>query len=160
MTVAVLADEPPYGSEKKYDGFFHYVNVPGPYEYELGFKRGNQGHFVSRFEQFKDARFRTKVKPFRLNFTFGWNQLRCGCYQVKWGDEEGSYGEQIWEFNHAPAAPAYPSAPAYPESDYPAPPSYPEPPVYRSGPAAPFAASVPKPTALKPSRPVAPKPKT
>ncbi len=62
LTVSVFADEPQYGNnDKKYDGFYEYVNVPGPYEYELGFKRGNAGHFISRSEQFKDARFRTKV---------------------------------------------------------------------------------------------------
>lgn len=59
MAVAALADDP--YNEKKYDGFFQYVNAPAPSEYELGFKRGNQGHYVSRFEQFKDTRFRTKV---------------------------------------------------------------------------------------------------
>jgi len=61
-------------------GFFQYVNVPGHKEYEFGWNRGNEHHYISRFEQSKDHRFRTRVK---------------------WGDKDG-YGEHYWEYNHGP----------------------------------------------------------
>ncbi|CAL4212142.1 unnamed protein product, partial [Meganyctiphanes norvegica] len=61
-------------------GFFQYVNVPAHKEYEFGWNRGNEHHYISRFEQSKDHRFRTRVK---------------------WGDKDG-YGEHYWEYNHGP----------------------------------------------------------
>ncbi len=63
-------------------GYFQYVNVPSWNEYEFGWNRGGPHHYMSRFEQSKDHRFRTRVR---------------------WGDKRGGYGEQYWEFNHGPA---------------------------------------------------------
>jgi hypothetical protein len=57
---------------KQPDGYFQYVNVPAPHEYEFGWNRGNPHHYISRYEQSKDWRFRTRVR---------------------WGDKEGGYGE-------------------------------------------------------------------
>merc|ERR1719346_277857 len=71
---------PSYG--KQPDGYFQYVNVPAHKEYEFGWNRGNPHHYISRYEQGKDHRFRTRVR---------------------WGDKHGGYGEQYWEYNHAPA---------------------------------------------------------
>jgi len=89
------------GRRQPSDGYFQYINVPAPKEYEFGFNRGNPDHFVSRYEQSKDHRFRTRVR---------------------WGDSYGSYGEHYYEYNHGPDgyedAPKYP-APGY--SKYPAP---------------------------------------
>jgi hypothetical protein len=48
-------------SKPKLDGYFQYVNVPGPKEYEFGWNRGNPNHFVSRYEQSKEHKFRTRV---------------------------------------------------------------------------------------------------
>jgi hypothetical protein len=63
VVAAVVADgeyaAPAY--EKKYDGYFQYANVPGPYEYEFGYNRGNAQHNRNHYEQSKDHRFRTKV---------------------------------------------------------------------------------------------------
>jgi hypothetical protein len=47
--------------------------VPGPYEYEFGYNRGNAQHNRNHYEQSKDSRFRTKVCyinliPFSLSF--------------------------------------------------------------------------------------------
>lgn len=70
---------PSYG--KQPDGYFQYVNVPAHKEYEFGWNRGNPHHYISRYEQGKDHRFRTRVR---------------------WGDKHGGYGEQYWEYNHAP----------------------------------------------------------
>ena len=66
---AVVADGEyaPPAYEKKYDGYFQYANVPGPYEYEFGYNRGNPSHNRNQYEQSKDHRFRTKV---RLRFFF------------------------------------------------------------------------------------------
>lgn len=62
VLVAAMAQEKNQNYEKKYDGYFQYANVPGPYEYEFGYNRGNPSHYTSRYEQNKDHRFRTKVK--------------------------------------------------------------------------------------------------
>merc|ERR1719328_1076742 len=70
---------PSYG--KQPDGYFQYVNVPAHKEHEFGWNRGNPHHYISRYEQGKDHRFRTRVR---------------------WGDKHGGYGEQYWEYNHAP----------------------------------------------------------
>merc|ERR1719418_20649 len=70
---------PSYG--KQPDGYFQYVNVPAHKEYEFGWNRGNPHHYISRYEQGKDHRFRTRVR---------------------WGDKHGGYGEQYWEYNHGP----------------------------------------------------------
>ncbi|XP_047471042.1 uncharacterized protein LOC125026565 [Penaeus chinensis] len=69
------------GSYKQPEGYFQYVNVPGHKEYEFGWNRGNPHHYISRFEQAKDHRFRTRVK---------------------WSDTHEGYGEHYWEYNHAP----------------------------------------------------------
>jgi len=67
---------------QKSDGHFQYLNVPSKKEYEFGWNRGNPDHFVSRYEQNKDHRFRTRVK---------------------WNDDYGGYGEQYFEYNHLPS---------------------------------------------------------
>ncbi|XP_037079571.1 heterogeneous nuclear ribonucleoproteins A1 homolog [Pollicipes pollicipes] len=69
------------GYGKQPDGYFQYVNVPGHKEYEFGWNRGNPHHYISRYEQAKDHRFRTRVK---------------------WADTKGGSGEHYWEYNHAP----------------------------------------------------------
>ena len=48
-------------SKPKLDGYFQYVNVPAPKEYEFGWNRGNPNHFISRYEQSKEHKFRTRV---------------------------------------------------------------------------------------------------
>ncbi|XP_050692266.1 uncharacterized protein LOC126983540 [Eriocheir sinensis] len=68
-----------YGNQP--EGYFQYVNVPAHKEYEFGWNRGNPHHYISRFEQAKDHRFRTRVK---------------------WADTHEGYGEHYWEYNHAP----------------------------------------------------------
>lgn len=79
---AVLGSAAPYPQESKQpDGYFQYVNVPAHKEYEFGWNRGNPHHYISRYEQSKDHRFRTRVR---------------------WGDKHGGYGEQYWEYNHGP----------------------------------------------------------
>merc|ERR1711953_15479 len=92
---------PSYG--KQPDGYFQYVNVPGHKEYEFGWNKGHPNHYISRYEQSKDHRFRTRVR---------------------WGDSYDGYGEHYWEYNHGPSdykEPAYkPEAVAY----APAPPAY------------------------------------
>ncbi|XP_076035685.1 uncharacterized protein LOC143021818 [Oratosquilla oratoria] len=84
------------GGYRQPEGYFQYVNVPGHKEYEFGWNRGNQHHYISRFEQAKDHRFRTRVK---------------------WADKHGGYGEHYWEYNHAPTHKdtykAPPPAPVY-----------------------------------------------
>jgi hypothetical protein len=35
--------------------------VPRPKEYEFGWNRGNPNHFISRYEQNKEHKFRTRV---------------------------------------------------------------------------------------------------
>ncbi len=56
----VQAREGGYG--KQPDGYFQYVNVPAHKEYEFGWNRGNPHHYISRYEQSKDHRFRTRVR--------------------------------------------------------------------------------------------------
>ena len=60
MGIAVHALPTEYHN-KEHDGYFQYINVPAHKEYEFGWKKGNPHHFVSRFEQAKDHRFRTRV---------------------------------------------------------------------------------------------------
>ncbi|KAK3870192.1 hypothetical protein Pcinc_009606 [Petrolisthes cinctipes] len=72
------------GYGKQPEGYFQYVNVPAHKEYEFGWNRGNPHHYISRFEQAKDHRFRTRVK---------------------WADTYDGYGEHYWEYNHAPKYP-------------------------------------------------------
>ena len=67
---------------KQPEGYFQYVNVPAHKEYEFGWNKGNKNHYISRYEQSKDHRFRTRVR---------------------WGDSHGGYAEQYWEYNHGPA---------------------------------------------------------
>ncbi len=52
------------GYGKQPDGYFQYVNVPAHKEYEFGWNRGNPHHYISRYEQSKDHRFRTRVRQF------------------------------------------------------------------------------------------------
>ena len=63
VVAAVMADGEyaPLAYEKKYDGYFQYANVPGPYEYEFGYNRGNPAHNRNQYEQSKDHRFRRKA---------------------------------------------------------------------------------------------------
>jgi len=99
--------DPGYG--KQPDGYFQYVNVPAHKEYEFGWNRGHPNHYISRYEQSKDHRFRTRVR---------------------WGDAHDGYGEHYWEYNHGPseykAAPVkeYYAASDQIESVEPAPPAY------------------------------------
>merc|ERR1711902_166887 len=72
--------DPGYG--KQPDGYFQYVNVPAHKEYEFGWNRGHPNHYISRYEQSKDHRFRTRVR---------------------WGDSYDGYGEHYWEYNHGPS---------------------------------------------------------
>ena len=58
-TCAVALSFP--GNYKHPDGYFMYLNVPRQKEYESGFNMGNEKHHISRFEQVKDHRFRTRV---------------------------------------------------------------------------------------------------
>ncbi|XP_043233501.1 uncharacterized protein LOC122387402 [Amphibalanus amphitrite] len=96
------------GGYKEPQGYFQYLNVPAHKQYEFGWKRGNPHHFIGRYEQAKDHRFRTRVN---------------------WGDSKGGHGEHYFEYNHAPKGyggehhaqdysepePAYaPELPAYP----------------------------------------------
>ena len=92
---------PSYG--KQPDGYFQYVNVPAHKEYEFGWNRGHPNHYISRYEQSKDHRFRTRVR---------------------WGDSYDGYGESYWEYNHGPDK--YEAAPykEEPKPYVPAPPSY------------------------------------
>ncbi|CAB4070357.1 unnamed protein product [Lepeophtheirus salmonis] len=41
----------PVSYSKQPDGFFQYVNVPAPNEYEFGWNRGNAKDYISRYEQ-------------------------------------------------------------------------------------------------------------
>ena len=50
------------------DGYFQYVNVPAHKEYEFGWNRGNPHHYISRYEQAKDHRFRTRVSTIKSRF--------------------------------------------------------------------------------------------
>ena len=50
------------GPAKTPGGYFQYVNVPAHKEYEFGWNRGNPKHYISRYEQNKDHRFRTRVR--------------------------------------------------------------------------------------------------
>ncbi|XP_045620269.1 uncharacterized protein [Procambarus clarkii] len=77
---------PQAGGYKQPEGYFQYVNVPGHKEYEFGWNRGNPHHYISRFEQAKDHRFRTRVK---------------------WSDTYDGYGEHYWEYNHGPKYPEH-----------------------------------------------------
>jgi len=92
------------GYGKQPEGYFQYVNVPAHKEYEFGWNRGNPHHYISRFEQAKDHRFRTRVK---------------------WADTYDGYGEHYWEYNHAPKYPEHHDTYKAPEPSYHAPePSY------------------------------------
>ena len=57
---------PSYGNSKQPDGYFQYVNVPAHKEYEFGWNRGHPNHYISRYEQSKDHRFRTRVSQTTL----------------------------------------------------------------------------------------------
>ncbi|XP_037081443.1 uncharacterized protein LOC119102196 [Pollicipes pollicipes] len=81
LVAAAAAQGGSGGYDKQPDGYFQYVNVPGHKEYEFGWNRGNPHHYISRYEQAKDHRFRTRVK---------------------WGDQKGGYGEHYYEYNHGP----------------------------------------------------------
>ena len=53
--------------KKPQDGYFQYVNVPAVKEYEFGWNRGNPNHYISRYEQNKDHRFRTRVSALLMH---------------------------------------------------------------------------------------------
>lgn len=84
--VCVVSSYPsaPVLPHKQPDGYFMYLNVPRHKEYEAGFNRGNDKHYISRFDQVKDHRFRTRVK---------------------WADAHDGHGEHYFEYNHAPKHP-------------------------------------------------------
>ena len=62
------------GYGKQPDGYFQYVNVPAHKEYEFGWNRGNPHHYISRYEQSKDHRFRTRVSC--TSYIFGKENYR------------------------------------------------------------------------------------
>ena len=68
MAYAIPRPQAPKGAPPSYgkqpDGYFQYVNVPGHKEYEFGWNRGHPNHYISRYEQSKDHRFRTRVSSF------------------------------------------------------------------------------------------------
>ena len=49
--------------------------MPAPKEYEFGWNRGNPEHYISRYEQSKDHRFRTRVGLYRILFMNAFNVL-------------------------------------------------------------------------------------
>merc|ERR1719210_1317426 len=105
MAYAIPRPQAPKGAPPSYgkqpDGYFQYVNVPGHKEYEFGWNRGHPNHYISRYEQSKDHRFRTRVR---------------------WGDSYDGYGEHYWEYNHGPS---YEEPAAYVEPAKPySPPAY------------------------------------
>ena len=53
--VAVVAAQDPY------KGYFQYLNVKAPKEYEHGYNLGNEYHNRNHYQQNKDHRFRAKV---------------------------------------------------------------------------------------------------
>ncbi|XP_043241787.1 uncharacterized protein LOC122391686 [Amphibalanus amphitrite] len=73
-------------AQEQYKGYFQYLNVKAPKEYEHGYKRGNEYHNRDHYQQNKDHRFRAKV---------GWN------------DKSGGSGEHYFEYNHAPKQAEY-----------------------------------------------------
>ena len=106
-----LLPHPQEGYNQQADGYFQYVNVPAHKEYEFGWNRGNPQHYVSRYEQSKDHRFRTRVRIYLLQLLqkahIVSQSIRFSCIlkhnvQVKWGDHYGGYGEQYYEFKHGP----------------------------------------------------------
>ena len=72
MAYAIPRPQAPKGAPPSYgkqpDGYFQYVNVPGHKEYEFGWNRGHPNHYISRYEQSKDHRFRTRVSLFVAQF--------------------------------------------------------------------------------------------
>jgi len=82
------------------DGYFQYINVPAPKEFEWGYRRGNPDHNREEYLSQKDHTFKAKLK---------------------WSDEYGGHGEHYYDINHVSAykepvhhEPAYaPPKPAY-----------------------------------------------
>jgi len=104
LVAAVAAQE---GYNK---GYFQYINVKGPKEYEHGYNRGNAYHNRDHFQQNKDHRFRAKVS---------------------WEDKTGGQGEHYYEYNHAPKGGYKEPAPYAPEpAPYEPEPAPYQPPVY------------------------------
>merc|ERR1719391_1864411 len=91
----------------KGDGYFQYINVPGPKTFEWGYRRGNPEHNREEYLSQKDHTFKAKLK---------------------WHDAYGGHGEHYYDYNH--------TGPKYEEPAYAAPaPSYkPEAPVYNPAP--------------------------
>ncbi|KAA0198867.1 hypothetical protein HAZT_HAZT001693 [Hyalella azteca] len=85
------------GSYNQPKGYFMYLNVPRHKEYEAGFNRGNEKHHISRFDQVKDHRFRTRVK---------------------WSDAHDGHGEHYFEYNHGPKYPDYDHKSSSPHAAY------------------------------------------
>merc|ERR1711944_2992 len=82
------------------DGYFQYINVPGPNTFEWGYKRGNPDHNREEYLSQKDHTFKAKLK---------------------WHDGYEGHGEHYFDYNHvgpkhepapyAPPPPAYAPAP-------------------------------------------------
>merc|ERR1719179_101104 len=72
------------------DGYFQYINVPGPNTFEWGYKRGNPKHNREEYLSQKDHTFKAKLK---------------------WHDDYGGHGEHYFDYNHGGGykepAPAY-----------------------------------------------------
>merc|ERR1712142_820933 len=64
------------------DGYFQYINVPGPNTFEWGYKRGNPDHNREEYLSQKDHTFKAKLK---------------------WSDSYGGHGEHYYDINHGPA---------------------------------------------------------
>ena len=47
--------------QDQYRGYFQYLNVKAPKEFEHGYKLGNEYHNRDHYQQNKDHRFRAKV---------------------------------------------------------------------------------------------------
>lgn len=76
------------------DKYFQYVNVPGPKDFEWGYRRGQDpGHFREEYLSQKDHTFKAKVK---------------------WGDEYDGYGEMFFDINHGPKYEEKPHGPPHP----------------------------------------------
>merc|ERR1712121_603871 len=82
------------------DGYFQYINVPGPNTFEWGYKRGNPDHNREEYLSQKDHTFKAKLK---------------------WHDGYEGHGEHYFDYTHvgpkhepspyAPPPPAYAPAP-------------------------------------------------
>merc|ERR1712121_333294 len=74
------------------DGYFQYINVPGPNAFEWGYKRGNPDHNREEYLSQKDHTFKAKLK---------------------WHDGYGGHGEHYYDYNHGDAGYKAAPKPAY-----------------------------------------------